>query len=159
MIDRETHDRPDGIHFTSGIFVNGVVLAGHVSAMLNCSFTGSESADYVVRLCEVYSDGTTELLMEGIERIGHNSQVQVDVGSIGRRISVGSRLRVYICSSAYPRWIVNGGYPEGDVRTPVVSEHSIGCFPGESAGSYLILPVNDEMLDVGANVLRADVSE
>ena len=142
-VSKEIHDRADAIHFTTNVLTSGVVLAGHVSASLHCSFTGAESVDYVVRLCEVYPDGVTVVIAEGIQRIrsNHTTSVQVDVGSIGRIVKPGLRLRVYICSSAYPRWMVNSGHNDEHIHTPTLSTHHIRCEPGNFNSSFIILPV------------------
>lgn len=140
-IQKDVHDRLDAVHFTSDVLVHGIVLAGHVSAVIECSFKGAESVDYVVRLCEVYPDGTSVVVAEGIERVTTDSSmpVRVDVGSIGRIVAPGNRIRVYICSSAYPRWMVNSGHIDDTVtQTPTVSRHQVRCAPD---ASYIILPV------------------
>jgi len=143
-IHKDVHDRTDAVHFTSDVFTQGIVLAGHVSAVLQCCFEGAESVDYVVRLCEVYPDGTSVVVAEGIERVTtyDSMPVRVDIGSIGRIVAPGNSIRVYICSSAYPRWMVNSGYiDETTPQTPTVSRHQVRCAPGSMDASYLLLPV------------------
>jgi predicted acyl esterase len=142
-VSKEIHDRSDAIHFTTDVLTSGIVLAGHISANLVCFFTGAESVDYVVRICEVYPDDATVVIAEGIQRIrgNHNTTVHVDVGSIGRIVKPGLRLRIYICSSAYPRWMVNSGHNDEHIHTPTLSTHHIRCDPGHLNSSFIILPV------------------
>jgi predicted acyl esterase len=142
-VSKEVHDRSDAVHFTTGVLTSGVVLAGHMSATLVCFYTGAQSVDYVVRICEVYPDDTTVVIAEGIQRIRGNdtTTVNVDVGSIGRIVKPGLRLRIYICSSSYPRWMVNSGNNDEHVHTPTISTHRIRCDPGHLNSSFIIFPV------------------
>ena len=134
----QVHERTDCLHWTSGSLVDGLVLAGHVSAVIHATCTNADSVDYVVRLCEVSPDNITIVLAEGIERVrctrGEATQVQIDIGSIGRIVDPGQRLRLYLCSSAYPRWALNEETPK------LSTHHHIRC-GGEIDVSCLVLPV------------------
>jgi predicted acyl esterase len=147
-ISKEVHARTDAVHFTSEPLVNGVTLAGHASANIFCSFEGASTVDYVVRLCEVFQDGTTVVFAEGVTRVSDHhpaagAVVHVDIGSVGRIITSGQRLRIYIGSSAFPRWEVNSGSGSND---PTQSEHLIWCAPGTALASYLTLPVYPDVI-------------
>ena len=140
-ITKAVHARTDCMHCTSDVLPDGIVLAGHVSAFIQATYTGAKSVDYVVRLCEVYPDDTCIVLAEGIERVMNSvnmdsTHVKIEIGSIGRIVKPGQRLRIYICSSAYPRWMINKG---GD-EIQMVSTHQIRCAPGEPDASYIVLP-------------------
>jgi hypothetical protein len=143
-ISAAIHARNDAVHFTSDPLVHGVTLAGHASVELFCTFRGTESVDYIVRLCEVFPDGTAVVFAEGVTRVcgcpTNGEVVHVDIGSIGRILIPGQCLRVYIGCSAFPRWEVNDGHP-GETGPSCVSEHLIRCAPNCLDGSYLCLPV------------------
>lgn len=121
--ERPVHVRPDVLTFTSEERHAPLDLAGPVS------FTGTLQADapathLVARLCDVYPDGRTHLVVEGITLVDdprNPREVRVDLGDTGYRLRVGHRLRLQISASAFPRWPVHPGTGE-DPMTAVVTQ-------------------------------------
>lgn len=141
-------NRPDIVYFTSDVFETRLVLLGRMTATIHCDSIGAESVDYVVRLCDVHPDGTVVVFREGIRRVQatmKSRDVSVVIGSVGHVLSPGHRLRIQICSGAYPRWTSNDGYTlprlPGIPRGSLGSTHRIHYNPGGSSATSIILPV------------------
>jgi putative CocE/NonD family hydrolase len=107
--------RKDVILFTSGILVNNLPITGLVQAELYIS-SDKPDTDFSVRLCDVYPDGKSVLLAEGIQRArfrnsleieeflhnGETVKVTVKLQNIAHTFLKGHQIRAIISSASYP---------------------------------------------------------
>jgi putative CocE/NonD family hydrolase len=122
---RPIEDRPDVLTYTSEILQESYTALGPVHATL---FTASSApdTDFVVRLVDVYPDGRSIGVTEGIIRAsaresypapgvinpvepsliepGEVYEYAIDLWATGLTFLAGHRIRVDITSSSFPRW-------------------------------------------------------
>lgn len=114
--------RPDVVLFTTEPLTEPLEVTGRVKANI---FVESSTADtdLSVRLCDVYPDGKSYLMAEGMLRLRHRNsfeknepltpgkveQVTVDCWSTSIIFNKGHRIRVAVTSSNYPRFDLNPG--------------------------------------------------
>lgn len=138
--------RDDVLVFTSEAMTEDIEITGLVEAELWVSATGT-SADWTVRLCVVDETGRSVGLVDGIHRQRQTSieptKVTVRVGHISHLFAKGTRLRIQVASSNFPRFDRNpqtGAAPTqataADFRPAEHTLHFGGATP-----SRLILPV------------------
>ncbi len=112
--------RTDMIRFETPAFTDYYEFIGRLKAKLLISSNCTDT-DFVVKLMDVYPDGRSMLIADGIlktrKRNGFESdvfmtpmqqyEIDVDMWSTAYRISPGHKLRVTITSSNYPKFAVN----------------------------------------------------
>lgn len=146
---RRLEARRDVLTFTGPVLDNALEIIGPVRAEL---FVRSDRAhtDFVVRLCDVAPDGTSLNLCEGTRRLVPGTdepdkdgvrRVAVDLWPAGHRFRPGHRIRVQVCSGAYPRVARNSGTgePIGTATTMLTAAQEVFHEPGRA--SAVILPV------------------
>jgi putative CocE/NonD family hydrolase len=129
----DQHDlesRDDVLVFTTPPLENDKEITGRVRATLFAS-TDGPSTDWVVRLCEVDTDGVSRNIVDGITRVttepGRVDEVDIDLWSTSILIKAGRRLRVHVTSSSFPRWDrnLNTGEPANQGTTMRVAQQRI----------------------------------
>jgi predicted acyl esterase len=118
--------------------------------------------DVFVRMTDVYPDGTSMLMAQGIQRARYRNgvcpqvpfpqntatKVRVDLGSTALKLSTGHKLRVIVSASAGPNHA--GGAPLYSVNPQNEDEYtgahpnvtgSIKVLAGTGQASVLVLPV------------------
>ncbi|GLQ11421.1 esterase [Devosia yakushimensis] len=96
--------RDDLVLFTSAPLAQGTEITGLVEAIIWVSSTG-QSADWTARLCEVDVSGRSIGLVDGICRQPMaGGEVTIRLGHISHLLRRGSRLRLQIASSNFPRF-------------------------------------------------------
>ena len=117
--------------------------------------SSARDTDLSVRLCDVYPDGKSYLMAEGMLRLRHRNskeisepltpgkieEVSVDCWSTSVVFNKGHRIRATVTSSNFPRFDVNPGTgkPWSDGGEAVPQTNKIFCEGGHA--SHLILPV------------------
>ena len=140
--------------FTGDVLDKPVEVTGRVFAKVFLSSSAVDT-DLSVRLCDVYPDGRSMLIAEGMQRLRHRKstaqpqpltpgqieEVAVDCWSTSQIFNTGHRLRVTITSSNYPRFDVNPGtgQPWSDSGEKVMQTNRIYCDAEHS--SRLVVPV------------------
>ena len=121
--------------FTSEPLVHDLLVSGAVSAHLSASSSAVDT-DWVVRLCDVFPDGRSLNVVEGIQRArfresasapsllqpGHIYDYTVRMSATEYLFRAGHRLRITVGSSSYPRWSRNlnvAAFPEQAVEWTV----------------------------------------
>ncbi len=161
--------REDVLIMTSGVLVNDVVLKGAAKVQVTLS-TDVTDTDIAVRLCDVYPDGRSMLVSDGIYRLRFlNGFTQASLIALSPAtdysavikfshtaitFKAGHRIRVDISGSNYPRFNRNmntGGemYPNlnGDTLINAMIAHDvIKLSTTSSNGSFLELPLQNEIL-------------
>lgn len=112
--------RDDMLVYTSDVLTEPVEVTGHVAAVLHAA-SDCRDTDFIARLCDVYPDGRSIILCDGIVRArfreGLDKEVFLDPGKVyefiiemGATSNVflpGHRIRVDITSSSFPRFARN----------------------------------------------------
>jgi len=137
-------ERTDMIRYTSDPLTKPVTALGPVSMKLWAKST-AQATDFVARLIDVHPDGFAENLTDGILRINSasemDSELTVDMWSVGHVFKKGHIIRVDICSSSFPRWDrnLNTGEKFGEGKTYQKAIQTIEY--GVDKPSRILLPV------------------
>ncbi|MBK5285938.1 MAG: CocE/NonD family hydrolase [Bacteroidia bacterium] len=155
--------RVDIVKFTTTVLSQNVRVHGKPKAYLHVS-SDKKDTDFAVRLTDVYPDGRSMLVADGIFRMrfrngfttndtasminGQIYPIVIDMPNTAITFSAGHRIRVDISSSNYPRFDcnLNNGlqmYVAGDTS---VAGQTI--YFDNSHESYLSLPVADSTTDI-----------
>lgn len=154
MDQRRVESREDAVVFTSEALDKPVEITGRLWAKIFVSSSAADT-DLSVRMCDVYPDGRSMLMAEGIQRLryrksrekpevlkpGQIEEVTVDCWSTSLVINTGHRVRVMITSSNFPRFDVNPGtgQPWSEEGEKVKQTNRIYC--DAEHPSRLIVPV------------------
>jgi putative CocE/NonD family hydrolase len=113
--------RRDVLLFTSDVLQDDLEVTGLVEAELWVSATG-QSADWTARLCVVDAKGSSIGLVDGIIRLDRiDSQprkVSIRIGHVSYLFAAGSRIRLQIASSNFPRFDRN---PQSGVPSTIAT--------------------------------------
>ncbi|WP_245681431.1 CocE/NonD family hydrolase [Actinomadura kijaniata] len=141
--------RRDVLVYTSDALAEDVEAIGPVTAELVVRSDRAHT-DFVVRLCDVDPDGVSRNLCEGMRRLvpGVNDpgedgvrRVPVELWPVGHRFRAGHRIRVQVCSGAYPRVARNPGTgePIGTATRMLTAGQEVFHSPGRV--SSITLPI------------------
>lgn len=118
---RQVEDRPDVLVFDSPVFDNPYAIAGDVNAELTVSTTGCDT-DFTAKLTDVYPDGRSMLIADGIFRVrlrdadkgvlapavkDEKMRIKIYIGDTAYVFNKGHKMRLAISSSNHPRFSVN----------------------------------------------------
>jgi putative CocE/NonD family hydrolase len=147
--NRALEARPDVLTYTTAPLATDLEVIGRVRLELFVH-SSAASADFFGRLCDVYPDGRSMNVCDGLVRVetqgttaqaGDSLTIVVDMWATAYRFVSGHRLRLQVSSGAYPRWDRNLGTGE-PIRTAtrmVTAEQTIYHDPAHP--SALVLPV------------------
>jgi predicted acyl esterase len=151
---RSVENRPDVLLFTSPALDRYVEITGPVKVKLWASSTTPDT-DFTAKLCDVYPDGRSIIVLDGILRAGHRNSLEqsepleagkiyemdIDLWSTSLVISPGHRVRIAISSSNAPRFEPNSntGKPSGTDDETEVAVNTI--YMNASHPSHILLPV------------------
>ena len=96
--------REDVLVFDTELFEEDTEIIGNISCDL--AITSSGATTVAVTLGLVDATGTSEWLADGSDRISGGSEcvpITVDLGPMAVRLASGTRLRVYVAASDFPR--------------------------------------------------------
>ena len=146
--------RSDVLTYTSAVLTEPLELAGNLRMVLYAA-TSARDTDWIARLCDVYPDGRSMRLVEGVIRARHRNTVEreefVTPGAIERyEIAMrahanvflpGHRLRLSVTSSAegyiFPN--SNTGENETTVTHSIVADQTI--YHDAEHPSHVLLPI------------------
>jgi putative CocE/NonD family hydrolase len=140
--------------YTSDVLEEDLAVVGPLKAVL-FALSSAPDTDWVVRLCDVWPDGRSMFVSDGILRAryrcsferpqlltpGRIYRFEVEVGSTAQVFQAGHRLRVEVTSSDFPRFDRNlntGGRFGEEVRGQVAVNT---LFHDTLRPSHLLLPV------------------
>jgi predicted acyl esterase len=154
MDQRKVESREDVLVFSSDVLDKPVEVTGRIFAKIYISSSAADT-DLSVRLCDVYPDGRSMLIAEGIQRLryrksrekpepltpGQVEEVSIDCWSTSQIFNTGHRVRVTITSSNFPRFDVNPGtaQPWSETGEKVKQTNRIYC--DAEHPSRLVVPV------------------
>jgi len=154
MRQNEMEERKDVLVYTTPPLEEPLAIAGNVMAKLWINSTAKDT-DFFVRLCDVYPDGNSMSVTEGVlmarHRMGFEREdfidgiclLNISVGNTAIVFGKGHRIRVDITSSSYPAFErnPNTGDAMGKNETYVVANNTI--YHDFSHPSCILLPVLD----------------
>jgi len=122
---RDIEIRDDVLVYTSEILGNNIEIIGHIHVNLFAS-SSAEDTDFTAKLVEVYKDGYARNIEEGIIRASNRNSLinrelikpdkiyefTINLGYTGISIQKGSRLRLEISSSNFPKYVRNSNSRE-----------------------------------------------
>jgi putative CocE/NonD family hydrolase len=154
MNQNKIEARGDVVLFTSAPLAEPLEVTGRVKAKVFVASSAVDT-DLSVRLCDVYPDGKSYLIAEGILRLryrnsfekpelltpGKIEEVTVDCWSTSIIFNQGHRIRATVTASNYPRFDVNPGtgQPWTDSGAKLTQTNVIYC--SAMGPSQLVLPV------------------
>jgi len=123
---RPIEDRDDVLVFTSATLEEPYEATGPIKARL-CVSSDCYDTDFTVKLTDVYPDGRSMLITDGILRLrnrngtdhwelatpGEIYEIEVDLWSTSYIWNTGHRIRVAISSSNFPRFLNNPNTADG----------------------------------------------
>jgi putative CocE/NonD family hydrolase len=137
---RKIEERDDVLVFTSEELQHPVESTGPVRVVLYASSSAVDT-DFVARLCDVYPDGRSMLIADGIIRCRYRGslekaellkpdevvRLEIDLWDTSIVFNTGHRIRVSISSSNYPRFDVNpgSGKDSWEDRRPVSAKNTV----------------------------------
>ncbi|MEX1012609.1 MAG: CocE/NonD family hydrolase [Waddliaceae bacterium] len=141
--------REDVLVFTSETLTRDLEVTGQLSLKL-LTTSDQDDTDIAVRLTDVYPDGKSILVSDGIFRIGHDfcigkavspigCDVTIDLGPTSMVFAKGHKIRLSVTGSNYPRFEknLNIGVVGGDCGAVSQAETTIHI----GSDSALILPI------------------
>lgn len=156
---RSVETREDVLVFTSPPLEEPVEATGAIEARLWVA-SDCVDTDVTVKLTDVYPDGRSMLITDGILRMrnrngrdhwdlmqpGERYEVTVDVGSTSYIWNTGHRIRLAVSSSNYPRFLANPNTASGigQNTSSRVANNTLFCGPVQ--GSRPILPLIEQEL-------------
>jgi hypothetical protein len=146
--NRALEDRPDVMVFTSDELVEPLELVGPVDAHLHVG-SSLDHTDFFVRICDVWPDGRSVNVCDGLQRFDPMSILRNPDGTftaavalwpIGHMFGAGHRLRVQVSSGAHPVYARNlgTGEPPATATTLRVAEQAVYHEPNRA--SWVALP-------------------
>lgn len=155
LTDRSTlPDRDDVLSFETGALLNDMDVTGPISVEIYASSTATDT-DFTAALVDVYPDGYSLLIQEGILRASFRDKdavpssivpgeiytFTIDLWATSYTVPAGHRLRVEISSSNFPRFArnLNNGAAFGMSDTIETAEQTI--YHNRDYRSRLVLPV------------------
>jgi putative CocE/NonD family hydrolase len=150
---------PDVLLFTTPPLTEPLEVTGKITVHLSAA-TSARDTDFTARLTDVYPDGRSMLVTDGIVRASYRNSLEraefltpsqryafaIEVGTTSLIFNRGHRLRVAISSSNYPRFEANrnnGRSWPADQNVPAVVAHQT-IFLGGADGSHIVLPQVEE---------------
>jgi predicted acyl esterase len=152
---RKVEGRADVLVFSTPPLTSPLEVTGRISVHLNAA-TSARDTDFTAKLTDVYPDGRSILLTDGIvrARFRHSLEIEdlitpgqtyaydIDLWSTSIIFNKGHQIRVAISSSNSPRFEPNpntgGPLPPDPKEKPVVAHQTI--FLGGPEASYITLP-------------------
>jgi putative CocE/NonD family hydrolase len=104
---RPVEARADVLVYTSPPLQRDVEVTGPVKVLLWAA-TSAVSTDWVARLCDVFPDGRSINIADGIRRVrgepGVPAEREIDLWATSNVFRAGHRIRLQVTSSCFPRW-------------------------------------------------------
>ena len=153
---RPVESRPDVLLFETEPLAGALEVVGPVEVVLHVSSDRLDT-DFTAKLTDVYPDGRSMLVCDGILRArfrdgfdvenqltpGEVVQLRIDLGATAIVFAPGHRVRLAVSSSNSPRFSVNPnhGGPFGSGEASLVATNRV--YMEASRLSYLVLPVTN----------------
>lgn len=153
---RLVESRPDVLTYTSASLEQSLEVTGPLTVTLYAA-TSAPDTDFVARLCDVYPDGVSRILAEGIVRArfregtdqarpiepGQIYEYKIDLIATSNLFQPGHRIRVDVTSSSFPRFDrnPNTGNPLGQDGPEDLQPALQTIFHDSERPSHILLPI------------------
>ncbi len=153
---RRIEARPDVLVFTSALLEEPLEVTGPLTVVLHAATTG-EDTDFVAKLTDVWPDGSSRILAEGVLRArfrdgfdrerrvepGRVSEYTIDLVATSNVFLPGHRIRLLVTSSSFPRFDrnPNTGNRLGVDRPEGLRPAQQTVFHDADRPSHVLLPV------------------
>lgn len=147
--NRSFERRPDVRVFTTAPLTAPVEVIGPVSLSLYVQ-SSLEFTDFYGRLCDVYPDGRSINLCDGLFRVkpGRGTdcgdgtrRIEIDLWATAHQFRAGHAIRLQVASGAHPRWSRNPGTGEAVAEALVMRPAEQVIYHDAAHPSALVLPV------------------
>ncbi|MCA9100422.1 MAG: CocE/NonD family hydrolase [Planctomycetales bacterium] len=152
MDQRKAESRDDVLVFTSDVLAEPVEVTGPVTARLYVS-SDCPDTDFTVKLTDVYPDGRSMLVTDGIQRArfrnsssepewlepGQVYAIDVDLWSTSLIFNRGHQIRVVVSSSNSPRFETNPNTGPDVEAAPRPAENTVHL--SRDHASQIVLPI------------------
>ncbi len=146
--------RDDVLVYTSDVLEDTITVTGPVKVILYAS-TDVVDTDFTAKLCDVYPDGRSMLVADGIVRARHRNSItgenfitpgevfkyEIDLWTTAIAFAPGHAIRISISSSNSPRFHINTNTGEPFKKETYTLTANQTIHFGEIYPSALILPV------------------
>jgi putative CocE/NonD family hydrolase len=148
--------RSDVLVYTSAPLEEPVEVTGPLTVTLYAATTAPDT-DFVVRLCDVYPDGASRILAEGVLRArfreGYDQprpvepdqvyEYKINLVATSNLFQIGHRIRVDVTSSSFPRFDrnPNTGNPLGEDGPEDLQPALQTIFHDGDHASHILLPI------------------
>lgn len=147
--NRPLEARPDVLCYTTAPLPADLDVIGPVRLELYAR-SSLPHTDFFGRLCDVYPDGRSINVCDGLVRVAPGTgepqpdgtlRLEVDMWATAQRFRRGHRLRLLVASGAFPRWNRNLGLgePEGTAVRMAAADQEV--YHDAAHPSALVLPV------------------
>ena len=150
---REVENRDDVLVFTSSVLDDPYEATGPIKARLYVS-SDCPDTDFTVKLTDVYPDGRSMLITDGILRMRNRNgtdhwefiepgkiyEIEVDLWSTSYIWNTGHKIRVTVSSSNYPRFLNNPNTADGIYSNKTYNVAHNTIFLDNAHPSCVILP-------------------
>jgi putative CocE/NonD family hydrolase len=136
--------RSDVLVYTSPPLEQDVEVTGPVKVWL-WTATSAMTTDWVARLCDVFPDGRSINIGDGISRVrgesGAVAEHEIDLWATSNVFRAGHRIRLQVTSSCFPRWDrnLNTGERAGEGTRMEVAQQTV--LHDATRASRVLLPV------------------
>lgn len=140
--------------YSSEVLRDSVTIVGPVRATLFAS-SSARDTDFIVRLCNVWPDGRSVRICDGVVRARYRESVEretlmqpgevyrfdIDMTATAHTFLPGHRIRVHVTSSDFPRYDrnLNTGEPFGTEISGHVAENTV--YHDVERPSHVVLPI------------------
>ena len=148
---RALEARPDVLCYTTSVLEQPVTIIG-VGRLVLYVHSTVPSTDFVGRLCDVFPDGCSMNVCDGLVRLQQSKeknsakqdgsrQIEIKLWPTAYTFLAGHHIRLQVASAAHPRWNRNlgTGEPTADATKMMVATQTL--YHDVSHPSTLILPV------------------
>ncbi len=153
---RPVEKRPDVLIYTSAVLEEPLEVTGPLTATLYAA-SSARDTDFIVRLCDVYPDGASRILAEGVIRARYRDgydqpsliqpdevyAYEIDLVATSNVFQPGHRIRVDVTSSSFPYLDrnPNTGSSLGEDGPEDLQPAVQTVFHDAARPSHLVLPV------------------
>jgi putative CocE/NonD family hydrolase len=153
---RPLEARSDVLTYTSEVLQRPIEVTGPLRSTLFAATTATDT-DWIVRLCDVHTDGSSRILAEGVLRARHRNgaahpsplrpgvseRYVIDTGATSNVFLAGDRIRVDVTSSSFPYLEPNPntGHRLGEDRREDVIPALQTVFHDGARPSHILLPI------------------
>ncbi len=160
--NRSIEVRPDVLSYTAAPLTEDVEVIGAVSAELYVRSNLGDT-DFFVRLCDVYPDGRSVNICDGLTRIRPGDgeaqpdgslRIVVDMSHTAMRFPAGHSIRVQVTSGAHPRYNRNLGTGEPVAAATRMQQARQAVYHDQAHPSAVMLPVYRSYTELAAQDAR-----